>query len=296
MHSTPPLSRESLTSLLIATLELSSSTVTKAQNMANTRILLTGPDGLTGSHILAQLLSEETVSVRAVTNSFEATHAICRQYQSTPSSRLDLFALYSGEDISSGTIESALTDDMRPFEAVVHTLIPKHSDNADCLAKFIHLETESVIAFLAAVQRAAPDVRRVVVVTSLVPFARWLVGPQTPGSPQLGINSASPSSTVDTEDLLVTSQASNSTVHDAIMKWRRASRAHFDVVYISTPSVYGPTVHPLETSSDLSDTNRRIWDICSSEPQTRTELPPHNISHYADVRVSQTSEDSSNSD
>ncbi|KAF2823079.1 NAD(P)-binding protein [Ophiobolus disseminans] len=252
--------------------------------MTKTRILLTGADTLTGSHILAQLLSSDAISVRAVVNSQEALHATRKQYQQVSSTVLDLFGLSTDDHTISGSVEDALCDSPRPFEAVIHTLIPKTSDEADCLTKFIHLETESIIRFLTSIQHTAPYVRRVVIVTSLAPFARWLVNPQSPRSPGQVMSEGFSTFAIDAEHILATSQASSSTMCDAILEWRRECGAQFDIAYVATPSVYGPTIHPLETSSDLSETNRRIWNICSSEPQQRTENPPYGISHYSDVR------------
>jgi len=256
------------------------------QSMAKTRVLLTGADTLAGSHILAQLLPQDAVSVRAIVGSQEATHAIHEQYRHISPSSLDLITVSSEQHTVSNTVEDALCDLSQPFEAVVHTLIPKTSDEADCLTKFVHLETESVIRFLASVQHVARNVRRVVIVTSLAPFARWLVNPQPDRFSERVVRDDFLTSAIDAEHVLATSQASSSTVYDSVLRWMRASGAHFDIAFISTPSVYGPTVLPLETSSDLSETNRRIWNICSNEPWERTERPPYGISHYADVRVS----------
>jgi len=255
-------------------------------NRTMTRVLLTGADTLTGSHVLAQLLSQDAISVRAVVQSRDAAQAIHEQYRRCPPSSLDFVALPADEEIVYGTMENALCDLSRPFEAILHTLIPKHSDAADCLSAFVKLETEEVLRFLNSVQHTAHYVRRVVLVTSLVPFARWLVHPHAHGDPAQNIRQDSPTLAVDVEHILATSQASSSTMYDAILQWMKISGARFDIAYVSTPSVYGPSVHPLETSSDLSDTNRRIWNICSNEPPERTEIPPHGITHYADVRVS----------
>jgi nucleoside-diphosphate-sugar epimerase len=256
------------------------------QNMAKTRVLLTGADTLTGSHILAQLLSQDTASVRAVVQSRDAAQAIHEHYHRCLPSSLDFVALPSDDQMVYGTMENALCDPSRPFEAVLHTLIPKHSDAADCLSTFVKLETEELLRFLSSVQHTAHYVRRVVLVTSLVPFARWLVQPPTHRDPEQDLGQESPPLAVDVEHILATSQASSSTLYDDILQWMKISGAHFDITFVSTPSVYGPSVHPLETSSDLSETNRRIWNICSNEPPERTEIPPHGITHYADVRVS----------
>jgi hypothetical protein len=200
--------------------------------MAKTRIFLTGADSLTGSHILAQLLSQDTVSIRAIVQSRESAHAIFEHYERLPFASLELIALPEDDDAVSGTLENALCDLARPFDAVIHTLIPKISDEADCLSKFVTLETEEMIRFLTSIQIVAPYVRRVVLVTSLAPFARWLVQPQTDGGSVQGTRGGSPSSAFDADHVLATSQASSSTMYDAILRWMRTSGATFDVAFV----------------------------------------------------------------
>jgi hypothetical protein len=252
--------------------------------MAKTRVLLTGADTLTGSHILDQLLAHDSVSVRAVVSSQEAAYTLHQQYRQTAASALDLVTVPERDLQVPGVFDDALRDLSEPFHAVVHTLSSTPLDQADCLARFINLETETTTNFLRSVQEVTPTVRRVVIVTWLTPFAQWLIDPHVDkGSGRAG--SSQCHSMVDFDNILAISQASNNIVNDAVMNWMKKSGVSFEVTYITAPSVYGPTVHPLETSSDLSETNRRIWNICSSEPQERTEMPPYGITHFADVRV-----------
>jgi hypothetical protein len=252
--------------------------------MAKTRILLTGADSLTGSHILAQLLSRDSVSVRAVVNSREAAYTLHQQYRQTASSTLELVTVPERDLKKPGIFDDALRDLSEPFHAIVHTLSASPLDEADCLARFIKLEIEATTIFLGSIKEVAPAVKRVVIVTSLTPFAQWLIDPHVDRGSGRVINAQS-SPVIDFENILATSQASNNIVNDAVMSWMKDTGVPFEVTYVTAPSVYGPTVHPLETSSDLTETNRRIWNICSSEPQERTETPPYGITHFADVRV-----------
>ncbi|KAH8712235.1 hypothetical protein GQ44DRAFT_625341 [Phaeosphaeriaceae sp. PMI808] len=249
-----------------------------------TRVLVTGADGLAGSHILTQLLSYDGVSIRAVVNSQEAAHTLHHQYRRVPSSSLDVVTT-SGRYFTAGSIlYDTYGSFSAPFDAVVHTSSADASDEADCLARFIKIETEAVITFLKSIQETSKTVRRVVIVTSLTPFARWLVVPQVDRGPGRSFGGHSRPQEADADSILATCQASNSIVYEDVMKWVKTSGALFDVTYITAPSVYGPTVYPLETSSDLSETSRRIWNICSGEPRERTELPPYGMSHFTDVR------------
>ncbi|KAH7081472.1 hypothetical protein BKA63DRAFT_209813 [Paraphoma chrysanthemicola] len=249
--------------------------------MPGTRILLTGADGLIGSHILAQLLSYETVSVRAVVRTRGAVAALRQQYSHALPTSLDI-CLVPRQDFSlPGDSDSVFGNSIEPFGIVVHTLTANSSNEADCLAKFINLETDRALSLLSLIQVAAPTVTRVVIVTSLAPFARWLIGPGTSNNPTQVHFGAT---TIDTGYILAASQASDNIVYDALAQWPRKSGARFDVTYFTAPNVYGPTVLPLETSTDLSEGNRRIWDICSNDSSTRTDTSPYGIDPFLDVR------------
>jgi nucleoside-diphosphate-sugar epimerase len=254
-------------------------------NMSKTRILLTGADTFMGSHILAQLLSHDDVSVRAVLNTAEAVPALQSHYQRIFPSSVDFATVCECDFLVPGIFEDALRDSSEPFHAVVHTLSNESSDEADCLARFIKLQTDAIIGFLISVQEASRVVSRVVIVGSLIPFARWLGDPHTL---RISDHVAPANSTypiVDSEHILATSQASDNIVSDAVLTWAKQYGARFNIVFVTAPSVYGPAVHPLENSSELTETNRRIWNICSNEPLEQATRPPHGINQFSDVRV-----------
>lgn len=252
--------------------------------MPGTRILLTNADSLTGSHILKILLSENSLAIRAVVGSREKAYAIQQQYRQYTAKTLDLAVVPERDAATQGSFDIALSDYANPFHTVVHALTASSSEQADCLARFISLESEAVINFLKSVQQLAKFVRRVVIVTSLTPFARWQQVERSSGSVFGGPASHA---FIDPEYILATSQAGDNIVHDAVLKWVRESGAHFDIVYITAPSCYGPAVCPLETSSDVFEANRRIWNICSNEHRERMEASPYGITQFLDVRVSQ---------
>jgi nucleoside-diphosphate-sugar epimerase len=256
----------------------------RPENMPKTRILLTGANSFTGLHILVRLLSHHT-AVRAVVNSQEAAPALQNRYELTSSSSLDFVTVSERESLVPGIFENALRHTSEPFHAVVHTLNTNSFDEADCLAKFIKLETDAIIGFLRSIHEVSPAVSRVVIVGSLIPFARWLGDPHSFRTSERAVNGYSSSSVVDSENILATSQASSNIVSDAVLTWAKQYGARFNIVFVTAPSVYGPAVHPLENSSELTETNRRVWNICSNEPLGEAANPPYGISHYSDVRV-----------
>jgi nucleoside-diphosphate-sugar epimerase len=252
--------------------------------MAKTRILLTSADSFIGSHVLAQLLSHESVSVRAVVKSAEAVQVLQQHHQSDPST-LDFFTVSRRDSTLPGVFDAALHNISGSFHAIVHTLGTNLWDEADCLARFIKIETEAIIDFLRSIQDLSRTVSRVVIVASLIPFARWLGDSHTDGSSGRTTSEHSTSSAFDSEYVLAASQASNNIVNDAVLAWTKQSGARFDVVLITAPSVYGPTVRSLENSSELTEENRRVWNVCSNEPLDQAVPSMYGIDHFADVRV-----------
>ncbi|KAF2001307.1 NAD(P)-binding protein [Amniculicola lignicola CBS 123094] len=239
--------------------------------MPSKRVLLTGANNLVGSHVLDQLLSFN-VPVRAVVGSNEEAHYLAQQYSTTKTSLLDIAIVPLKDAAKPGAYDGALSRYPEPFDAVIHTFNPELFDEADCLTRIINLETDALFNFLRSVKHAAAYVRRVIIITSLTPFARWLADPTQRTTP------------LAPDYVLAATRASDNIVWDALSRWQRDFSAPFDLVAVTAPSVYGPSIRPLGNSSDLQEANRRIWNICSNDYTESCTSPPYGIDHYTDVR------------
>ncbi|ORX88887.1 hypothetical protein BCR34DRAFT_346067, partial [Clohesyomyces aquaticus] len=252
--------------------------------MPSKRVLLTGASNLIGSHILDQLLSFNDVAVRAVVASRDEALGLRQQYPSTSHPLLD-FAIVAQKDIAiPRAYNLAPAQTYEPFDTVIHIVPPDPSEEADCLSRFINLETGALINFLRNVQDIAPGVRRVVIITSLTSFARWLVDPRLERNPRNANGSPARAPVIDSDYVLATSRASDNIVCDAIWKWSSENRVGFELISFAAPSIYGPSIRPLSNSSDLEDSNRRIWNICSNDSSELVTSPPYGIDYYTDVR------------
>ncbi|KAF2445804.1 hypothetical protein P171DRAFT_273505 [Karstenula rhodostoma CBS 690.94] len=251
--------------------------------MARRRILLTGVDTLIGGQTLNQLLAYN-VSVRAVVSSQDQgqVHLLRQQYPATRYPWLEIAIVPRNRLSTPGAFDDALRDHPEPFDTVIH-VVADHFEEADCLARFVTLQTEYILGLLRSINRLNARVHRVVVVTSLSSFARWMVqpgpGPYNPYRP-----ASHQSSDVDPEYILEASQASDNIVYAATKNWMHGARTRFELVYVAAPSVYGPSIRALGNSSDLQEANRRIWNICSSDSHARVRSPPFGIDFYVDVR------------
>jgi nucleoside-diphosphate-sugar epimerase len=253
--------------------------------MTRRRLLVTGASTLIGSHILHQLLGYD-VSIRAVVGSHEEVQQLRQQYPPSTYPRLEVAVVPHKESAIPGAFEGALSDYPEPFDTIVHTVAADPAEDADCLARLVNLETESSVNLLRSIRAVTSRVHRVVVVTSLSPFARWLVDPHLEPLSPGGYYNQHRAAEIDTEYVLATSQASDNIIHDALWKWMRDVQARFDLVYLTAPSVYGPSIRTLENSSDLREANRRVWNICSNA-NDHMSSPPYGIDYFTDVRVSQ---------
>ena len=136
--------------------------------MTTKQVLLTGANTLIGSHILDHLLSLD-LSVRAVVASKSDVQTLHQRYPPSNPRRLD-FAVVSPHDCAvPGAYDDALDRQAGSFDTVIHTVSPDPSEEADCLSRFIHLETESLVNFIRSVRDVAPDTQRVVIVSCLTP-------------------------------------------------------------------------------------------------------------------------------
>lgn len=248
------------------------------------RILVTGADSLTGSHILSLLSSESQCSIRATIRSKEQANGLQCQESSGPASLLEFVVIPETNELKPGAFDDALHDTVAPIHTVVHIFTATSLHDADCLARYINLQSETLIQFLETIRLLATEVRRVVLVSSLTLFAKWLA--TDPRVAQIAERTATHLDSIDPEDILATSQAGDNIIHDSISRWHMRTEASFDIVYIIAPGCYGPSIYPLETSSDLLEANRRIWNICSNRTHDLTDTSPYGLAHFVDVRVS----------
>lgn len=251
---------------------------TTSSDMSRTRILLTGADSLIGSHIHHLLLPQQSYSLRAVVKSKEQAAILQQEYRRVSAS-CDVVVIPEQDDSRSGMYDHILHDEAEPFHVILHTSFGSSTDGVDCLARFINLESDSLINFLESIQHLASQVARVVLVTSLTPFAKWLAEDAHQNRAR-GIQTS-----MDAEYILAASSAGNNIVHNTVLQWLQRNQPRFDFVYITVPSCYGPATRALQTSSDVLEANRRIWNICNNEHRKDIQRIPYGLAPYADVRV-----------
>jgi nucleoside-diphosphate-sugar epimerase len=224
------------------------------------------------------------MSVRAVVGSREEAQALEKRVASHASTSLE-FAVVSPKDVKKpGAYNEALYGDSEPFDIIIHTVTSHMSEEADCLSRFINLETESLVNFLRSVTDIATNVRRVIITTFLSPFARWLVHPQPDWNSRGNTLSTQRPAEVDSEYVLTASRASDNIISDHLWRWIKDVNAGFDLVSITAPSIYGPSLRSINNSTDFEEANRRIWNICSNDGTDETTSPPYGIDYFTDVR------------
>ncbi|KAH7070725.1 hypothetical protein BKA63DRAFT_83502 [Paraphoma chrysanthemicola] len=256
--------------------------------MAQThRILLTGANGYIASHILAQLLSKQTYSVRAVVRSQSKVEAIKSLFPTTPSSRLD-FAIVP-DMTKPGAFDEALTSSPA-FDTVMHTASPFLYSVASSAQDFLEPAVKGTTEILTGVQRVAKDsVKRVIVTSS---FAAVGFDPkEVPGRiyTEADWNPVTLDRVEKTwaKGIKGPAYAASKTFAERAA-WdfvqKNKNEVKWDLVTINPPMVYGPIAHSIKSMKDLSESSGQIYNGFFADKTPSSKLPRDGLTLYADVR------------
>ncbi|KAF2746873.1 NAD(P)-binding protein [Sporormia fimetaria CBS 119925] len=257
------------------------------------RALLTGGSTFAGSHILEQLLAAQ-ISVRAVVASREETERIQKLYPRLQPSHLDFKILIPEEATVPGAYEECLFDQDTPFDTVIH-LTPDPIE-VDCLSRYIAQETEALLGLLNDVRQVATRVTKVIIITYLTHFSRWLADSSATRSPIVGRRMPERTSQDDLEYVLATIVASYNIICDSLHRWTLENKAKFDLNTIAAPNIYGPSLYPLENLYNNQGGNGRIWDVCNISTGELTTPFPEDFDLYIDDLANATLEAGLSSD
>lgn len=248
------------------------------------RVLLVGANHLIGSHILNQALSAG-LRVRAIVESQEEARGIQQLFSRFDSSVLDFLVVPSGDITHPGVFQDAFNSSTEPFEAVILCLAADGYQEVDCLSRYVSAESRRLCKILGNIKEASTAVIRVILVSSLIRFAKWVVNPSAPQNPRTDTYNSPEVRDVASDYIHEASQASDNIIYDAIAGWMKESKTSFDVVLLSAPAVYGPSIRNLENWADIEEGNRWIWATVKERAMTRTHTHPHGMDSYVDVRV-----------
>ncbi|TVY83957.1 Ketoreductase [Lachnellula suecica] len=225
------------------------------------RVLLTGGNGFIGSHILSKLLEFPHFSVRCTVRS-EATATKLKADFHENKAQLETFIV---PIISTpGAYNEAVKSD-RPFDLVIHTASPFGGGSGQSNFEFLDPSIKGTTELLQAVKDHAPQVTRVVYLSSsasILDFSRV-------DAPPAKVYTEADWNPVTWEEALVGDEA---TAYRASKKFAEQAawkfmdekpKPKFDFVTLCPPATFGPPVHSVNRIQDLNESNARLWKLCN---------------------------------
>jgi nucleoside-diphosphate-sugar epimerase len=249
--------------------------------MASHRILLTGANGFIASHVLSQLLSVPTNSVRAVVRSQSKVDDVKSLFPA-PASRLD-FAIVP-DMTAPGAFDQALQS-TPPFDVVMHMASPFLYKAASSADDFLVPAIKGTTEVLSGIQRVAKDsVKRVVLTSSFAAVGAFGLADETNrvyteedwNPVSLEFVRANPTQKGPAY------LASKKFAEKAAWEISKKADTKWELVVLNPPMVYGPLFHKVPSVNSLNESVNRIWSNFLAPGLT--ELPPNGLHLYVDVR------------
>lgn len=268
---------------LLPSIDVPSYTISDpAITMPSHRILLTGANGFIASHILSQLLSTPTNSVRAVVRSQSKVDAIKSLFPA-PASQLD-YAIVP--DITAPEAFDEALKSNPPFDIVMHTASPFLYKAAGGAKDFLEPAIKGTTEVLAGIQRVAKnDVKRVILTSSFAAVGAWgLKDDKSKVYTEEDWNPITYEAAVEKNDIGTGYLASKTLAERAAWEVVEKEKPGWDLVVLNPPMVYGPLVHKVASLDELNESTARIWN--GFFKASGGELPPNGLMLYVDVRVS----------
>ncbi|CAK7206499.1 methylglyoxal reductase (NADPH-dependent) gre2 [Sporothrix eucalyptigena] len=217
-----------------------------------TKVLVTGGSGFIAAHIVEQLLIRGHSVVTTVRTQAKAD----KIYEAHPDLGKDRLHIELTPDLTHADAFDKVVQ-VPGIEVVLHTASPFHFRVTDPVKDLVEPAVQGTTSVLKAIQKYAPQVRRVVVTSS---FAA-IVDDNTVNDPTttytekswcpitLGDVAGNPSKGY---------RASKKLAEKAAWDYVRDNKPNFDLVTINPPMVFGPIVHHLDDAANINTSNERF--------------------------------------
>lgn len=182
------------------------------------------------------------------------------------------------EDITSqGAFDNALKASS-DFDAVVHSASPFHSNITDARRDILDPAIKGTTGILHAIKSYAPQVRRVVITSSVGAMINFKNHP-----PQYGAQSWNPTTYEESlENFALTYNASKKFAELAAWDFMKTEKPNFTLATINPPFVFGPPIHDLRSLADTNTSNKRI--LSAIDGSFKKGVPPTGSWMWVDVR------------
>ncbi|CAK7241634.1 MAG: methylglyoxal reductase (NADPH-dependent) gre2 [Sporothrix thermara] len=219
-----------------------------------TKVLVTGGSGFIAAHIIEQLLAQGHSVVTTVRTQDKAD----KIYEAHPELGKDRLQIELTPDLTAADAFDSVIQ-TPGIEVVLHTASPFHYRVTDPIKELVEPAIQGTTSVLKAVQKYAPQVRRVVVTSS---FAA-ILDDTTISNPNTTYTEKS-WCPITLEDVAGIPQkgyrASKKLAEKAAWDYVRDNKPNFDLVTVNPPMVFGPVVHHLDDLSKINTSNERFVD------------------------------------
>ncbi|CAK7264261.1 methylglyoxal reductase (NADPH-dependent) gre2 [Sporothrix epigloea] len=243
-----------------------------------TKVLVTGGSGFIAAHIVEQLLAQGHSVVTTVRTQAKAD----KIYEAHPDLGKDRLLIELTPDLTHADAFDKVVQ-TPGIEVVLHTASPFHFRVTDPVKELIEPAIQGTTSVLKAVQKYAPQVRRVVVTSS---FAA-IVDDNTVNNPATTYSEKS-WCPITLEDVAGNPnkgyRASKKLAEKAAWDYVRDNKPNFDLVTVNPPIVFGPIVHHLADVSGINTSNERFVQAVKGEWKKNGVPNPGAILIWVDVR------------
>ncbi|KAF5492473.1 Ketoreductase azaE [Colletotrichum siamense] len=237
------------------------------------KVFLTGASGFLGAHCLSLLLDGGHDVVVAVRSDSKGRDILALH----PDSGLQLSYIVIPDMTVNGAFDKAIQAEPT-LEAVIHTASPFHFQSKDAETEMLNPAIRDTKSLLSAVAAYAPNVKRVVI-TSSVAAAVNIKAPPPVLTPEMWnpITREEASSNPFFAYL-----ASKTFAEKAAWDFVNDKKPHFALSTILPPLILGPVVHHLDNLGSINTSNSAFVDIIDGK--WKDSIPPTGSPQWVDVR------------
>ncbi|KAJ9611199.1 methylglyoxal reductase (NADPH-dependent) gre2 [Cladophialophora chaetospira] len=236
------------------------------------KVLLTGGSGFIATHILRELLvnGHETV---ATVRSADKGEFLVNAFQSLGKISYTIVANITSDGAFDSAVKSA-----PPFEAVIHTASPFHSNISDARRDILDPAIKGTLGILQAVKDHAPSVKRVVITSSIGAMINFKNHPA-----EYNDEAWNPTTIEEAvSNFSLTYNASKKFAELAAWDFVERERPNFTIATMNPPFVFGPPLHKLQSLENINTSNKRI--VMAIDGSFKEAVPPTGSWMWVDVR------------
>ncbi|KAF7846143.1 hypothetical protein BT93_L5146 [Corymbia citriodora subsp. variegata] len=239
------------------------------------RVLLTGGSGFIAAHCVDYLLQGNHEVVFTV-RSHEKGKKILSNHPNVPEAKLSYVIV---EDIAKEDAFDEAVKGTPPFQAVLHTASPFHFNVKDAKKDLLDPAIIGTTGILKAIQKNAPQVKRVVITSSFAAIVNPKQNPDTYDESHWNPVTMDEATNTDPGTAY---RGSKKFAEKAAWDFVKDNKVNFTLSTMNPPLVLGPVVHYFNSLDSINTSNETIRDMIQGK--FKDGLPPTRVILFVDVR------------